>query len=575
MTESRSRNQRLRLAYLLRALPLFFLIYVWIRGLTANPIGPYALSLYQEIPADLLLGLGLAGLSLLLISKPHTNWAAILVPQFLIAITILPTLQTKFLHLTPDAYMHIGRVNRILATGSSAERNLYPLLHWLSAMIVEITGLTSTKVAILLTVVCSATLGLLSVLCIHRLALPKSVYPLGIFAAMLMCLNFDIYNFASWGQLGRLFVVLTALILFIDSEQASRQLERRSILLLIIAAIAFAHPILWVIISGILLIILSYQLLSGSSVYRVVYGSFILLPSLIIALYWLLNAPTFSKILSSILGSILAASSSSSRLARRTGQLSSADIAPIDIAIQFIGQYGYLVFFLGSLLVLIALRTIAIRGRDSRLQPLAIGVVILWATGAVTFTLPVPFGPSRFWGISIILGVFVAAQDLADLITRRGSRKTVIIGLSLVVLILVYAVAAPTIYGSTLARSPSEQMTKAKFSGTEWLFTYEDSEDPIRAIGVNVRNLIAYQETSDSYRSAPKPEPHFAKIRSGEFSGYVLIAPPAGQTYPTYYAKYPETWDYTPEDYFWLEHSTATSHIYTSGDTSIRRANMN
>lgn len=551
-----------------RAVPLFLLLYVWVRALTADPIGPYSLSLYQPLPADLLAALALAGISLLLISRKYIRWAIILGSQFLIAVTILPSLQTKFLHLTTDAYMHIGRVNRILETGLSAETNLYPFMHWLSAMVAEVTGFSSTQTAITLTVAFSAGFGLVSILCIGRLGLPKAVFPLGVFAVVLMALNLDLYNFASWAQLGRFLIIFTIFVLVISPNKQLISQKWQHILSLLLIALVFTHPLAWMMMTGILVVITVYQFQIDPSPYPAVQRPLLLSAPAAIFAWWMLNAPTFGNTLSSIVASIFLQSGDSSRLAQRTGQLSEANIEPIDIAIEFIGSYGYIVTFLGLLLVLIALRAILVRGRSHQVQPFAIGAVALWVSGVLMFALPVPFGPGRFWGVAIYLGVFVAVSDLTDIIEWRPNATPRVLALALVGLLVVYTIAAPTLYGSQLARTPNEQMTKAEYSGGEWLFEYDNEERPIQSIGVNVRNLIAYQQTTDSYRSGTKPAPHFQEMRDGSYSGYVIIAPQAGLTYPAYYGKYPEVWDYTPEDYQWLENASS-ARVYNSGDTSV------
>ncbi|NUC72768.1 hypothetical protein HTZ84_10675 [Haloterrigena sp. SYSU A558-1] len=556
----------------LRVVPALLLIYVWVRALTAEPISTYSLSLYQGLPADLLVVLGLAGLSLLLIARDHAWWMALLVSQFLVAVTVVPSLQTQYLHFTTDSYMHIGRMKRILEVGVAADRNLYPLLHWFSAMLSEVTDLSPTITALLVVTMMSAILGLLLVLCIRRLNLLESVYRLMIFAAVLATLTPDLFNFASWGQFGRLFTVLVIFVVFLSLKSGANNTEWLLTLLVILTAAVFAHPLISLITLCILCTILAYQSITDNIIYRVSNRPILLLPPAIGVVYWLLNAPTFNNTFASIIGSIfLSDGGDSSRLARRTEQLSSADIATIDIVIEFVAQYGYVVSFLGSLLIIISLRTIFLRNRESGLQPLAIAAVAFWALGAAMFVLPVPFGPGRFWAIAIILGVFVVARDLTAFIQwSPHSQKPALIG-TFAILILVAGIAAPTLYGSELSRSPSEQMTKAESSGVEWLFEHEDDSEPIQSIGTPVRNIRAYEETSDSFRTGTRPKPHFQGIREDSFEGYLLLAPPAGQTYPAYYSDYPETWDYTPIDYNWIENGTDTARIYTSGDTSVYR----
>lgn len=532
--------------------------------LNTTPPVTYQLSIYAALPAyywtGLLIGF-LGSFSLLILdtdNKRRTFYIGCLfVSLFTIFLIYLPLIVGYTGFAGGDPLTHLG-IMKQLASGQSSSNTIYPWMHLFGISVKQILNMSYMHLTLIMPPSSYVTSILFLITLVRNLS-KKTIFPILLSVCSIPVLTevatvMDPYHTSIF--------FIPSFLFIIEKYNNMPDLRWRPVLLILIIASVFAHPIL------IFIGLASFITLRTMSPY-VTYTSVIsyfeeteIFIWITLGTYWLYHTRSFVLKLASSAG--LYGNVGDSAIQTYTSYISIA--RPTDLLLYVIFRYG------STLILLFYSGVLYLYGIYDDKQSITLNLytfLLCLLLGLSILGLFIGLGPNRFFPpikifsiviISILL--YRCAWDIKynDRQTRLG------IAIATMVILMISLGGMFPSYETT--KSDNRQVTEQQISIVHWTGHYGESNSPVGSVGINVNRMDQYLQQTD-IEIHNRPPKHFEYINRS----YLITSKSGKNFYPEAYPNYSQFWNYRPVDYKKLDISDRFQKVYSNGDGDVYLTN--
>lgn len=583
------------------------LVALCIVTIAANPTAAgYEISFFQAYPLPFWVALvtALASGQLLILRNAfdpeEEYWKLGVVLVGIVTVVLLSHPHVRYtLYGRGDVLTHIGYVRRIVATGTIMETNWYPVLHFLAALLAELTVLAPKDAISVLPIVFSVFYLASVVYMFARLTPSPASFLFALSLGVLPLLG-TAHTFAAPSGVAFFLVPLVIYLFLRIHDDEGFRTYAAAFVLVTLALIPF-HPLTYLYM---LVILLSLRVLYAVAT-RV--GSLsldidgpvrtpMLLLGTVLCLWWYSSFSSVVRTGFNMLAALLGRTGGG-KFDHLVGVATAYTPDVLDLLTIGVARYGLLGMLCAGATFLIGLYLLgSLRDgdpMDSRVVAVAAVFGAFTGVAAFAFFVDFVFSYHRFvrpvyLTAPVLIGVGLAFVD--GRIDRPALRRFAIA----IVVICVVSLAILSVLGlhlSPITKDPNKQVTAMEMEGSDWFFEHRDQE--LLADEVGFKQFRFYSVTGeDITRQEPyniivltaernlrqrgtSPPDHFGYDENDSAAAaydddrYLVVTELGRERYPELYPDYEPFWRFTPEDFQRLEGDPAVDHVYDNGEFDV------
>jgi len=525
------------------------------------------------------LGVALVGIvTVVLLSQPHIRYT---------------------LYGRGDILTHIGYVRRVVATGTILETNWYPALHFLAALVAELTVLAPKDAISVFPVLFSLFYLASLVYLFARLTSSATSFLFALSVGVLPLLG-GVHTYAAPSGVAFLSVPLV-IYLFLRLHDAEQFRTYAAAFVLVTLTLVPFHPLTFLYLLSILLALrVTYEIGTRVRSLSMDVGGPIRTPTLLLALLlWLWWYSSFPSVVRTGLDMMatLIGRTEAGQFGHLVGVASTYTPDVLDILTIGVAQYGLLGILCSSATFLIGWYLFGSLREGEPIDSRVIAVTAVFGTftavAVVAFFVDFVFSYYRFvrpvyLTAPVLIGVGLAVVN--ERVDRPALRRFAV-GIVVISLISLAVLSVLGLHLSPVTKDPNKQVTAMEIEGSEWFFEHRDQE--LRIDEVGFKQFRFYSVTSEEVtREEPyniallsaergllqlgtSPPDHFG-YDGNESAGaaydddrYLIVTELGRETYPELYTDYRPFWRFTPEEFQRLERDPAVDHVYDNGEFDV------
>lgn len=589
----------------LAILGLIFIIMALIIIIITPLATGYELSIYDAYPwyfwSFIFIG-AISGIFILIIERKSNWWllGVCIIILYNIIVLVLPFLRGYYIYQSGDALTHLGSMKDIIATGQIGRNNYYPTTHILGVSILEIIGLNmntnmGTIVTLLFIIFCLVYLSNYYLLAREITNSQENVPLIMIFVIPTM------FSYVTDIPPSLFSTFMIPLLLYIY-HRINRQIRLHKSalgekLLIIVLAfmIIFSHPVTTIFVIGILLIFIISNFISRKwtkwSNMPTVTNYY---PSIIMFITFFIWYFSYTDILFSVakvFNFLLRNNSEEPLFSQQTNLLARAQLSTPQLVELFTYKYGaiFLYIFMSIIAIIIIFKMINLDNLILSYTSQFITAISFSAFSLFGFT--GEYNPIRIARFFLVLSPIIIGLTFCRFIdedSRKNSfKRKITIILIIFVILTVTLLSMLGMYGSPRIAEPNEETTKMDVIGIEWFISHQNQNITTTTIGINIRRFEDLIFGSEYNNRMPwdfsSIASHFGYDKNSSIAKtlsfkdrYLLITKadtlrvkiiPENIRYKAH--------QYTDKDFVILNGDATINQIYTNGELTIWKIQMN